>query len=232
MKTNKHAKFKKYFFEFVSIFFAVTSAFLLNKWNENRKDAISENKILTEIYNGLKRDSIDLAYDETTKVIHMRSINFFRKLVDNSIVDNDSLSLYYFYLTRDVITVQNTSGYETLKSKGLEIIKNDSLRKSIIQLYEVTYNLHRKFSEEYDENKYMKNYFEKINTVLAPHFIYDSIGNITGIRQPLNLKNEEKNIVKSYLWKLQVNRKDRFNATKANQFRIGEVRALIKENLK
>ncbi|WP_417612232.1 hypothetical protein [Owenweeksia hongkongensis] len=43
-------------FEFLSIFIAVVSAFALNNWNENRRDAHSENKILMEIYNGLEKD--------------------------------------------------------------------------------------------------------------------------------------------------------------------------------
>jgi len=232
-KLNKTStNFKKFLFEFFSVFFAVVFAYLLNQWNEDRKDDLSENKILTEINNGLKRDSLDLAYDEKHFKVSIDAIKYFNNITNNIEVGNDSLPLYYFYLTRDFITLQNTSGYETLKSKGLETIKNDSLRKSIINLYEVTYKLHRKFSEEYDENKYMKNYFEKINDVIAPHFIFDSNNNIIGLNQPINLKNQDKNIVKSYLWKLALNRNDRLEVTKGNQIKIGEVRSLIKEDLK
>jgi hypothetical protein len=78
----------------------------------------------------------------------------------------------------------------------------------------------------------MKNYFDKINDVIAPHFIFDSKNNLTWLNQPINLKNHDKNIVKSYLWKLTVNRNDRLGATRGNQKKIGRVRRLIKENLK
>ncbi|MCD2258137.1 hypothetical protein [Psychroserpens luteolus] len=223
---------KKYVFEFLSVFFAVTFAFLLDRWNENRKERFTEKTILTEIYNGLERDSIDLDNDEKSIKYNIKAVNYFRKIVDNIEVDNDSLPTYYFYLTRDFLTIQNTSGYETLKSIGLEIIENDSLRKTIIDLYEVRYKLHRKFTEEYDENKYMRNYFEKINTSISPNFIYDIRGNITGIKQPLDLNEKEKNLIKSYLWKLEINRLDRESAIKRNKSRIGEVRNYIKENLK
>ena len=228
---KKSTNFKKFWFEFFSVFFAVVFAYLLNQWNEDRKDDLTESKILIEINNGLKRDSLDLASDEKYFKVNIDAIKYFNRIANNIEVDNDSLSLYYFYLTRDLITVQNTSGYETLKSKGLEIIKNDSLRKSIIDLYEVTYKLNRKFSEEYDENKYMKNYFEKINNAIAPHFIFDSNNNIIGLNQPVNLKTQDKNIVKSYLWKLAVNRNDRLGAIKGNQIKIGKLRSLIKEDL-
>lgn len=231
-KLNKiSSNIKKFLFEFFSVFFAVVFAYLLNQWNENRKDNLAENKILTEIYNGLERDSIDLAQDQNSLRVNINAIKYFNDITNKTIVANDSLQLYYFYLTRDFVTVQNTSGYETLKSRGLEIIKNDELRKSIIDLYEVTYELHRKFSEEYDENKYMKNYFENINNAIAPHIIFDSNNYIIGLNQPIILTQQEKNIVKSYLWKLTVNRNDRLGAIKGNQLKIGEVRRMIKENL-
>ncbi len=227
----KFLNLKKYLFEFLSVFFAVTFAFLLDRWNENRKERWTEKTILTEIYNGLERDSIDLDNDEKSIKYNIKAANYFRKIIDNIEVDNDSLATYYFFLTRDFLTIQNTSGYETLKSIGLEIIQNDSLRKTIIDLYEVRYKLHRKFTEEYDENKYMRNYFERINNSISPNFIYDEQGNIIGIKQPLNLSQKEKNLVKSYLWKLKVNRFDRESAIKGNKAKIGEIREYIRENL-
>lgn len=220
---------RKYVFEFLSVFFAIIFAFLLDKWNQNKLERRTEKTILTEIYNGLERDSIDLHNDERSIKYNIKAVGYFRNIVDNIEVDNDSLTAYYFYLTRDFLTIQNTSGYETLKSVGLETVENDSLRKTIIDLYEVRYKLYRKFTEEYDENKYMRNYFEKINNSIAPYFRYDERGNIKGVKQPLNLPEKEKNLVKSYLWRLQVNRLDRESAIKSNKVKIGEVRKYIKE---
>jgi hypothetical protein len=222
---------KKYVFEFLSVFFAIVFAFLLDSWNENKKERLAEKTILTEIYNGLERDSIDLDNDEKSIKYNIKAADYFRKIVDNVEVDNDSLATYYFYLTRDFLTIQNTSGYETLKSVGLEIIENDSLRKTIIDLYEIRYKLYRKFTEEYDENKYLKNYYEKINNSIAPNFIYDERGYIIGINQPINLDEKEKNLIKSYLWKLKINRLDRKSAMNGNIVKIGEIRNYIKKNL-
>jgi len=232
LKKIKFQKLKKYLFEFLSVFFAIIFAFLLDSWNDNKKERLAEKTILTEIYNGLERDSIDLDNDEKSIKYNIKAANYFRKIVDNVEVDNDSLATYYFYLTRDFLTIQNTSGYETLKSIGLEIIENDSLRKTIIDLYEVRYKLYRKFTEEYDENKYLRNYFERINNSISPNFNYNESGHIIGIKQPLNLDEKEKNLVKSYLWKLKINRLDRKSAMNGNKVKIGEIRKYIKENLK
>lgn len=222
---------KKYIYEFLSVFFAIVFAFLLDRWNEDKKERLTECTILTEIYNGLERDSIDLDNDEKSISYNIKAANYFRKIVDDVEVDKDSLSAYYFYLTRDFITIQNTSGYETLKSIGLEIIENDSLRKTLIDLYEVRYKLYKKFTEDYDENRYMRNYFQTINNAVSPYFIYDNNGNIIDIEQPIGLDKKERNLVKSYLWKLRLNRYDRKSGMKANREKIGEVRRFIQKEL-
>ncbi len=227
----KSRNLKKYIYEFISVFFAISFAFLLDRWNDNRKERISEKTILTEIYNGLGRDSLDLQGDEFSIKYNIGAISYFRRIVDGISVDEDSLNSYYFLLTRDFLTVQNTSGYETLKSSGLEIIEDDSLRKSIIELYEVEYKLFRKFTEEYDENQYMRNYFTHINNVIAPYFVFGGSGNLIGIDQPIPISQKEKNLVKSYLLKLYINRYDRQRSIIGNKERIAEIRAQIREQL-
>ena len=55
----KKRKWKKYIFEFLSIFIAVISAFALTNWNNNLNSRHSEQKILTEIKNGIGIDKQD-----------------------------------------------------------------------------------------------------------------------------------------------------------------------------
>jgi len=218
-------------FEFISIFLAITLAFLLDRWNDNRKDRIAETKILEEIYNGLERDSLDLANDEKYFKIAFRGIQYFNDIIDGKIVENDSLTTFYFLFSRESIVVQNKSGYESLKSRGLETIEDDSLRRKIINLYEVDYELARKFNEEYSEYKFMQNYFHKINDAIAPYFEYDSVNNIQGIRLPIELDEKERSLLKSYLWKIAVGKQDRYSAVVFGKEKIGQLRGDIKRYL-
>src|SRR5690606_37306824 len=135
---------KIYGMEFLSVFVAVISAFALNNWNDNRRNANSENKILTEISNGLHKDLADIDTNIKGHEWGITSCNYFRNIFTGKEVDHDSLMIYYQTLTRDFINLQNRAGYETLKSKGLELIKNDSLRRDIISLYEYDYTILRK----------------------------------------------------------------------------------------
>ncbi len=204
---SKKNNWKKYSFEFLSIFIAVISAFALNNWNDNRKDNKAESKILNEILNGLEKDQRDFESNAKGHKVGVESCKFWRKIFRNENIKLDSLQLYYFMLTRDFTTIQNSSGYETLKSKGFEIINNDSLRTQIITLYDFDYQILRKLEERYYEMQFQKNYFKELNKVIATNFEYTTEGNIKTINLPIKLSESERNILLSYLLKIQGNRK-------------------------
>ena len=203
---NTIKPWKKYGFEFLSIFVAVISAFSLNNWNQNRNNAIAENKILDEIHQGLDKDIIDIESNMLGHKMGLNAIKYFKKIVLNEKVPQDSLKQYYITLTRDFICIQNTSGFETLKSRGLELIQNDTLRTKIISLYEYDYKSIEKIEEDYYENQFQENYFKDINQILSRNFIFDDKKNIIGISTPLKMDNNEEKLLLSMLWKIEFNR--------------------------
>ena len=202
----KKRNWKKYALEFLSIFIAVISAFALNNWNDNRKNNEAENKILQELSNGLEKDIKDVELNVFGHEFGLKSSQFWRKVINDEDVKFDSIHAYYFNFLRDFISIQNTSGYENLKSRGLELIKNDSLRTAIISLYEYDYKTLKILEEEYHEMQFHENYYKEINDFISPNFQYDEKGNIIGIEQPINLSKDDKNKLLSYLWKIDANR--------------------------
>lgn len=206
MKNLKTGNWKKYLFEFLSIFIAVFAAFALDSWKESRKDQLIERKILIEIHKGLDKDLQDIKENEKGHRQGIRAAEYFRNILVEQQVQQDSLKQHYFNLFRDFISIQNVSGYETLKSKGLESISNDSLRSNIIALYEYDYNTLRKLEEEYSESQLHESYFREFNTVMAPNFNIDRNGVFPSIRLPVKISESEKKILIVDLWKIQVNR--------------------------
>ncbi len=202
----KKVNWQEYAFEFLSIFIAVISAFALENWNDNRRDSRAETKILTEISNGLKRDITDAQLNVIGHKAGMTACRFWRNVLNNRSVNTDSTQYHYLNLTRSFISIQNVSGYETLKSKGLELVQNDSLRFEIISLYEYDFSVLQKLEEEYAEMQFHQNYFMEFNQLVAPNFIFNEKGMISSINIPLNLSAAEKNTLLSYLWKIEVNR--------------------------
>ena len=155
----------------------------------------------------MKKDIEDVRINKKGHEDGLLACNFWRQILEGREINLDTLSRHYSNLTRDYISVQNISGFESLKSKGLELIEDDSLRFQIITLYEYDYSILKKFEEEYNEMQYQENYFEEINNKVAPNFEFDEEGDIIGIKLPLIINQEEKNILLSYLWKIQLNRR-------------------------
>jgi hypothetical protein len=202
----KRANWKQYGFEFLSIFIAVISAFALSNWNDNRRDHRAETKILAEIYNGLEKDLADIRLNISGHEAGIRAGTYFSRIAMGEAVATDSLLVHYFSLTRDFIALQNRSGYETLQSRGLELIENDSLRTQIIATYEYDYTILQKFEEEYAEMQFYRSFFQEINRLLAANFQFDAEGNFSGMEIPLDLSPPDRKLLLSYLWKIKVNR--------------------------
>lgn len=203
---SKIRYWRRYAFEFLSMFIAVVAAFALDNWNENRRDHLAEIKILSEISNGLGKDIDDVDLNISGHEKGIRAVNYWRDIIKEIPRKKDSVEAKFHFFLRDFVLIQNISGYETLKSKGLELVENDSLRYKIITLYEYDYNALRKLEEEYNELQFHKNYFKDFNRILSPHFQFDSIGKIQTIKTPIVLSPKDQNLLLSYLWKINLNR--------------------------
>ena len=221
----------KYTIEFLSIFVAVISASALNNWNDNRRNHVAETKILTEIIHGLEKDIDDVDMNVYGHEQGIKANAYWRSIFLGNQPNTDTLFQYYFQLTRDFVSIQNTSGYETLKSKGFEIIQNDSLRAMIIGLYEYNYQTLLKLEEEYQELQFHKSFYHEINQYIAPNLEFDEQGKLIGLDLPVQLTKTEKNTVLSYLWKIDVNRKFILHYYTEVKQQIEELKTAIQKEL-
>lgn len=180
----------------------------MNNWNSNRKNNIAEEKILIEISNGLKKDIEDIKLNKLGHQIGVEAVAFFKNLMtEEGSVTKEDFSKNYFYLTRTFFSVQNTSGYESLKSRGFELIDNDSLRSKIINLYEYDYTILRKLEEEYSPNQFHQNYFHEINRIISPNIELDKSMSVKQINTPLKMSDKDRKIFVMYLRQIKTNRK-------------------------
>lgn len=143
--------------EIVLVVIGILIALQINNWNEKNKIKNEELKILTEIKKSLKDDLRNLKINLRTNVSSKRSLNIIKEQIALEKPTNDSLN-YFYYAILFTNTVDITTGpYETLKSKGLDLISNDSLRNNIVLYYEQTVKyyidkdqfLDRNFTVEY-----------------------------------------------------------------------------------
>lgn len=228
----KLEKLQKFGFEFLTIFISIFAAFALDNWNDNRKDRLTEISILQELENGLQQDIKDIEVNEFGHKSGIQAASFFTDIVQNKKPPLDSFIFHYTALLRGFLTQQNISGYETLKSKGLDIIHQDALRSEIIALYENNYNTLRKLEEEYTETQFYTLYVEQIDDCILPYVILLPNGQPNSIRLPLSLSMNQKQKLLSSLWKIQANRKFVLSCYAETKSKIKQLQEHIRENLK
>lgn len=221
-----------YAFEFISIFIAIVAGFALSDWDEDRRDQYIGLNILQEISNGFALDIEDININMRAHREGIKACNYFRDIINDKHIEQDSFQRYYSILLSDIISIQNTAGYESMKSKGLETINNESLRFEIISLYEFDFNVLKKFEEDYYEMQFHKIYYKEINNLISPYFNFDTPGNIISIEMPMKLNDKDKNILLSYLWKIERNRKFMLQQYSGIERKILGTKSKIEDELK
>lgn len=232
MASKKKRNWKKYAFEFLSIFIAVITAFALNNWNDNRQLKLSEEKILTEIKNGISLDLQDFKGNRNGYRQSLRANKIFRDLISGASVPQDSMALYYTMLFRDFVPIINLSGYESLKASGLKTVRKDSLRFEIITLYDFYYSIIDKIEYEIDEMKSYENYFQGINTILHPYMEFDASGDLVAFKKPVSISDIEEKELLSYLWRLEINRKYKLQRYELIETKMLNLEAYLEKELK
>jgi hypothetical protein len=138
-----NSKFTKYLVyvigEIILIVIGILIALSIDNWNSKRIANNTEVAILKEMKNNLNIDlnDIRLNIDLNKQSLHANTLVL--ESLTNPESNIDSLSYCYANLTLTTMLDINNTSYENLKSFGFHLIKNDSLRIKITELYTVTY---------------------------------------------------------------------------------------------
>ena len=154
LEKNNLAKYLLYAIgEILIVMIGILIALNINKWNENRKISITEIKIIKEMKINLKTDLADVRWNIDFLNKNKNANQIVLKSLKNPDNYSDTLNLYYANISYSLpMFSNNTSAFENLKSIGFNIIKNDSLRMGITELYSNKYNYLLKLEEEYFDN--------------------------------------------------------------------------------
>lgn len=134
----------KYAFrEFFLIVTGILVALTINNWNDVRKQKQNEIKMLKELKSSLNSDLRDIKGNLSGLEI---MINDKKIIIDSEKTGyQDSLNRHLNgLLYNNVYLVVNRGSFESLKSLGLYLISNDSIRLKIVNLYEYDYKIQEK----------------------------------------------------------------------------------------
>lgn len=114
-------------------------ALQINNWNENRKERVIENKLLLELVDNLEINLTRLKNEIVLEQKAIAEIDLVVDYIDHNRPYHDSMDVHFRNAFRAHDIVLSSSAFESIKSKGFELIHEDSLRKLIIELFDVTY---------------------------------------------------------------------------------------------
>ena len=140
---NKTGKYLKYAIgEIVLVMVGILLALQVNNWNELRIQRQKEIVNLLELKKGLESDLItEFIPGIEYYVKREQAVNKLKGIYNNTeTIPNDSLLKYFrISLSGEWNFIFNVATYENLKSTGIDIISNDSLRTKISSLYSNEY---------------------------------------------------------------------------------------------
>ena len=137
---NRFFKYSRYAIgEIVLVVLGILIAVQINTWNENRKGQELAIILLKELKMNLEKDIEDMNYNISH---HQRAIISAKTILycfQNDLPMHDSLSKHFGRVPPVPQFLPTTSAYLSIQNEGVRIIRNDSLRLNILDLYEQNY---------------------------------------------------------------------------------------------
>jgi len=138
---NKPLKYMRYAIgEIVLVMIGILLALQVNNWNEFKKDREIEKKALINL-----AENMELNINQVErKIARIQKDNKSGQIVLAAIQNNeqtvDTLGQHFHWaLVNHSNLALSKAGYESLKNIGFEILRNEILKKEIVNLYENTY---------------------------------------------------------------------------------------------
>ncbi|MCB0635516.1 MAG: hypothetical protein KDC54_02805 [Lewinella sp.] len=123
--------------EIVLIVIGILIAVQINDWNSARKARQLERGILVEMQDDLQKTMADLDYDLERHISRLASSLLIQEFLAGELPYHDSLDRHFTLLRDDYQVFPKLGAFELLRARGLELISNDSLRRSVTDLFEL-----------------------------------------------------------------------------------------------
>ncbi len=143
METGKTGKYFKYAIgEIVLVVIGILIALQINNWNEFNKERKQETKVLTELLSSLKNNYNIMISDSIYRSTWNKSSDIIINFFDSDLPYSDTLNIHFQHARKPGTNLSlSYAGYEGLKNVGYDIITSDSLRKNIVELFELSHKV-------------------------------------------------------------------------------------------
>ncbi len=136
--------------EIALVVVGILIALQINNWNQLRKEKAYENKMLAEINTSIKVDMGELSRMADLCQFLQEDAEEGLRILNATHVAEDSLADILGSNIQLGITFQ-TSAFESLKSRGLDYLSNDSIRIGLSKLYDQSYKKIEQSFNDYNQ---------------------------------------------------------------------------------
>ena len=136
--------------EITLVVIGILIALSINDWNDNRKRQNEEISLLLDVKKNLESMLSDF---ESDTIYNAHSIVLYEKIeyyISNDLPYSIELDSIFGTLTFWRSPYITATAYNSLQSKGLDLIKNEALKNDIIEVYEVKI---KKLTLDYDDSE-------------------------------------------------------------------------------
>ena len=126
--------------EIVLVVIGILIALQINNWNEDRKDFQKSHEILIELRENLSFNIQKAEEEIDAEYAVIRSVDIISRQFFEGKKYDDSLDIHFHNAIWWPSASWKISGYENLKSQGVELIRSKLLRSNIINLFEISYS--------------------------------------------------------------------------------------------
>lgn len=148
-------RFNKYILyaigEIILVVIGILIALQINNWNEDKKQRITEQKILKELLIDLEVSKADLENDIKVNRKNLKNTEIVKNHIYSKKKENDSIEGLLVAASSITQFTPRNSGYKNLQSVGLNIISNDALRKEITDVFERYFEYSRLIGRDFDK---------------------------------------------------------------------------------
>jgi type II secretory pathway pseudopilin PulG len=189
IKENKVSKYMLYAIgEIVLVVIGILIALSINNWNENRRLQNEELKLLFDLKTNLETTYKNFINDTIDNSESVAKYNNIKRFINKDLPYSNKLDKAFGEFTFWSSPYIITTAYKTLQTKGLDIIKNQQLKKDIVNIYDVHFNV---LTQDYDKAEWGFN-----QTVVTPFFAkhirrYDDAS--LSVAKPNNFENLKQN---------------------------------------
>ena len=160
---NKPLKYFRYAIgEIVLVVFGILIALQINNWNEIRKYKNLEIVTLLEIQKGLNQALKENERAEKANLGTIKSYEILLEHFEKKLPYSESVSVHFRRLMAWQEPDFNYTGFELFKSRGPDLISNDSIKIKLLKIYEEKI--------QYLVNDHNKTEWNYNNTVMTPFY--------------------------------------------------------------